>query len=175
MTTEDVHDLEIRDLTAADRDLLADLPTRVSPQSAIARFHGALTSLSEPLLDRLLDLDPGQREAIVALADGVMIAVARYARDGETDTAEIAVLVADAWQHRGLGDELLHRLTHRARSAGIARFRADMLATNTAARHLISAAGPVVHQRQDGGHVVLTVDITGTTSLPRTPEPGSRS
>ena len=152
--------IEIRDLTPADRTLLADLPTRVSPRSAISRFHGALTSLSEPMLDRLLDLEPGQREAYVAVEDGAIIAVARYARDRDTTTAEVAVLVADSWQHSGLGYQLLERLTHRARTAGITHLRADMLATNTAAHHLISAAGPVVHRELADSHVVLTVAIS---------------
>ena len=152
--------IEIRDLTAADRALLADLPARVSPQSAISRFHGALTSLSDPLLDRLLDLEPGKREAFVAIEDGAIIAVARFVRDSQTDTAEVAFLVADAWQHSGLGYQLLERLRQRARTAGITHLRADMLATNTAAHHLISAAGPVTHRQLVDSHVVLTVEIT---------------
>ena len=156
---EVVSSIEIRDLTAADRTLLADLPRRVSPQSAMSRFHGALTSLSEPLLDRLLDLAPGEREAFVAIEDGAIIAVARFVRDGETDTAEVAFIVADAWQHAGLGHQLLDRLSDRARQAGITRLRADMLASNTAAQHLISAAGPAIRREQRDSHIVVTVDI----------------
>lgn len=152
--------VEIRALTAADRVLLADLPSRVSPQSAISRFHGALTSLSEPLLDRLLDLEVGQREAVIALADGAIVGVARFVRDSPEDpTAEVAFLIADAWQHEGLGQLLLHELTDRARRAGITQVRADMLATNVAAQHLITSAGPVVAQQLVDSHVVLTVSI----------------
>jgi hypothetical protein len=61
--------LLIRSLTEADRDLLAALASRVSPQSMISRFHGAVASVTPLLLDRLLDLAPGQREALIALDD----------------------------------------------------------------------------------------------------------
>ena len=159
-TTDLPPGVELRPLTPADRALLADLPSRVSPQSAISRFHGALSQLSEPLLDHLLRLEAGQREAFVALHDGVIIGVARFARDDpESDTAEVAFLVADAWQHHGLGYVLLDRVVERARAARITRFRADMLATNTAARHLIEAAGPIVESRVEDGHLVLTVEL----------------
>ena len=153
-------DIQIRALTTADRALLADLPSRVSSQSAISRFHGALSQLSEPLLDHLLKLEVGEREAFIALSDGLIIGVARFARDAPaSDTAEVAFLVADAWQHHGLGYLLLDRIIERARAAGISRFRADMLATNTAARHLIEAAGPIVESQVSEGHLVLTVEL----------------
>jgi hypothetical protein len=53
-----VEGLLARSLTEADRDLLAALASRVSPQSMISRFHGAVGNLPPSLLDRLLDLAP---------------------------------------------------------------------------------------------------------------------
>jgi hypothetical protein len=75
--------LTIRPLAAADRGDLAELPERVSPQSAISRFHGALSPLSEPFLDQLLDLREGQREAVIGLDGRGIVGVARFARDAE--------------------------------------------------------------------------------------------
>ena len=129
--------LTIRPLAAADRSALAKLPDRVSSNSAIARFHGAISSLSEPLLDHLLNLEAGQREAVVAIDERGIVGVARYARDSaDSDTAEVAILVADEWQHRGVARQMLRSLIAQALQAGITRFRADMLKENIAARRL---------------------------------------
>ena len=56
----------IRPMTPADRPALANFPNRVSAGSAIFRFHGSVTVLTDKTLDLLLDLVDGQREAIIA-------------------------------------------------------------------------------------------------------------
>ena len=155
-------DLTIRPLTAADRDLLAELPSRVSPQSAISRFHGAVSSLAGPLLDHLLDLHDGEREALAALDSQGIVGVARFARDADDpDTAEVAILVADEWQHRGVAHLLFAPLRARALAAGITKIRADMLSENTAARRLFAELAPTLNERHVGGHVVMTMDLLG--------------
>ena len=155
--------LTIRPLAAADRSALAKLPDRVSAPSAIARFHGAVSSLSEPLLDHLLNLEAGQREAVVAVDETGIVGVARYARDSAgSDTAEVAILVADEWQHRGVARQMLRSLIARALQAGITRFRADMLAENIAARRLFAGLAPTVDERFTSDHVVVTIDLLGS-------------
>jgi hypothetical protein len=102
--------LTIRPLTAADRAALAKLPGRVSPQSAIGRSHGALNRLTDPLLDRLLDLEPGRHEAPVAADELVIAGVARFIRDEDASgTAEVAIIIADDWQHQGVARLMLDR------------------------------------------------------------------
>lgn len=153
--------LTIRPLTAADRASLAELPERVSPQSAVSRFHGAVSGLSEPFLDLLLDLREGQREAMIALDDRGIVGVARFARDAQdADVAEVAVLVADEWQHRGVAYQMLRPLIARAVSAGITGLRADMLVENTAARRLFAGVGPTLREIVVNGHVVVTIDLS---------------
>jgi RimJ/RimL family protein N-acetyltransferase len=154
--------LTIRPLAAADRSALAKLPDRISRQSAIARFHGAISSLSEPLLDHLLNLEAGQREAVVAIDERGIVGVARYARDSaDSDTAEVAILVADEWQHHGVAHQMLRPLIAQALQAGITRFRADMLQENIAARRLFAELAPTVNERFTSGHVVVTIDLLG--------------
>ena len=155
--------LTIRPLAAADRSDLAKLPDRVSSKSAIARFHGAVSSLSEPLLDQLLDLEAGQREAVVSIDERGIVGVARYARDSaDSDTAEVAILVADEWQHHGVARQMLRLLITQALQAGITRFRADMLLENIAARRLFAELAPTVNERLTSGHVVVTIDLLGS-------------
>jgi acetyltransferase len=155
--------LLIRSLTEADRDLLAALASRVSPQSMISRFHGAVASVTPLLLDRLLDLAPGQREALIALDDQEVVAVVRYARDTQDgDTADVAALVADEWQHHGVGLELMRQLAGRARAAGIIRFRGDMLSGNAGAQRLVTALGRLVSSRETDGHAVVIIDLASS-------------
>jgi acetyltransferase len=119
----------IRPMTPADRSALADFPNRVSAGSAIFRFRGSLTVVTDQTLDLLLDLVDGQREAITAVDDRGIAGVARFARDDlDPAIAEVAILVADEWQHRGPARQLLRPLAERARSAGIERFRAEIQA-----------------------------------------------
>jgi RimJ/RimL family protein N-acetyltransferase len=152
--------LTIRPLAAADRSALAKLPDRVSAPSAVARFHGAVTSLSEPLLDHLLNLEAGQREAVVAVDERGIAGVARYARDSaDSDTAEVAI---DEWQHRGVARQMLRLLIAQALQAGITRFRADMLLENIAAQRLFAGLAPTVDERITSGHVVVTIDLLGS-------------
>jgi GNAT superfamily N-acetyltransferase len=79
--------------------------------------------LTDSKLDRLLDIEVGRHEAFIALDDRGIAGVARYARD-ETDptTTEVAILVADEWQHRGVTRELMRPLMTGARDAGINGF-----------------------------------------------------
>jgi RimJ/RimL family protein N-acetyltransferase len=66
------------------------------------------------------------------------VGVARYVRDaGDPHAAEIAVTIVDDWQGRGLGTELLTRLSGRARSEGIHRFTALVAEDNTAMAGLL--------------------------------------
>ena len=140
----------IRPMTPADRPALADFPNRVSAGSAIFRFHGSVTMLTDKTLDLLLDLVDGQREAITAVDDRGIAGVARFARDDlDPATAEVAILVADEWQHRGLARQLLRPLAERARSAGIERFRAEIQADNTVARRFFLGLTPTARAARE--------------------------
>jgi GNAT superfamily N-acetyltransferase len=112
------------------------------------------------MLNRLLDLESGQREAVVAADSQGIADVARFAQDAvDSDTAEVAVLVADEWQPHGVGQQLLRPLIEAARTAGITVFRADLLAQNTAARHLLTGAAPTLDETVAAGHAVIRLDL----------------
>jgi RimJ/RimL family protein N-acetyltransferase len=90
------------------------------------------------------------------------VGIARYVRDREDPgAAEIAVTIVDDWQGRGLGTELLARLSDRACQEGIGRFTALVAADNAAAAGLLrnSGAGLV---RRGSGTVEYEIDLTCT-------------
>ena len=143
----------IRQVRSTDAPLLADGFARLSPRSRRMRFLGAKTTLSAAELRYFTEVDHHDHEAIGALsaADGRGVGIARYVRDADDpQAAEIAVTVVDDWQGRGLGTELLSRLSDRARQAGIHRFTALAAAENVAVAGLARSLGACLAGRGPG-------------------------
>ena len=143
----------IRPVRSTDAPLLADGFARLSPRSRQMRFLGAKTTLSAAELRYFTEVDHHDHEAIGALsaADGRGVGIARYIRDADDpQAAEIAVTVVDDWQGRGLGTELLSRLSDRARQAGIHRFTALAAAENVAVAGLARKLGACLAGRGAG-------------------------
>jgi len=151
-------------LTPDDGAALAALLTRVSPDTSYARFHGYVRELTTPLLDRLLDLERGRHEAVIAETDDGIVAIARYVRDTPTSAdAEAAIVVADAWQRTGLGRELMHELMTAARQAGVRRFRATMMAGSAPVRGFVTTLAPTARGRLVDDKVVVMIDLPDPT------------
>jgi RimJ/RimL family protein N-acetyltransferase len=153
----------IRPIRADDRERLQLSHARLSEQSRYRRFMSSKPSLSTSDVRYLVDIDGRDHYALVATVaepEGeAIIAVARYVRlAGDSDVAEFAIVVGDAWQGKGLGAELLGRLADAAVTRGVERFYATILADNVAIRRLIErlADGPV-NRRRDGN--ILEVDF----------------
>lgn len=134
----------IRQVRGTDAPLLADGFARLSPRSRQLRFLGPKTMLPDAELRYLTEVDHHDHEAIGALsaADGCGVGIARYVRDAhDPQAAEIAVTIVDDWQGRGLGAELLSRLSDLARQAGIHRFTALVATDNAASAGLLRNLG----------------------------------
>jgi RimJ/RimL family protein N-acetyltransferase len=134
----------IRQVRSADAPLLADGFARLGAASRQSRFLGVKKGLSAAELRYFTDVDHHDHEALAALdrAGGHGVGIARYVRDtGDPQAAEIAVTIVDDWQGRGLGTELLARLSDRARTEGIRRFTALADAGNVAVAALLRNAG----------------------------------
>jgi RimJ/RimL family protein N-acetyltransferase len=130
----------IRPVGSADAPLLADGFARLSPESRRLRFLRRKDELTPAELRYFTDVDHHHHEALGALdhTGGRGVGIARYVRDtGDPHSAEIAVTVADDWQGRGLGAELLAQLSGRARAEGIRRFTALVSAENVAMTALL--------------------------------------
>jgi RimJ/RimL family protein N-acetyltransferase len=130
----------IRPVRPSDAVLLAEGFTRLSERSRRMRFLGRKHTLTEADLRFYTDVDHHNHEALGALdqARGGGVGIARYIRDREDpEAAEIAVTIVDDWQGRGLGIELMDRLSERARQEGICRFTAMVAADNAAVAGLL--------------------------------------
>jgi GNAT superfamily N-acetyltransferase len=103
---------------------------KLSPQTLYRRFLSPIARPEQARPDRLLDVDHRDREALVALVAGEIVGVARYVRKPGQDAADLAVVVADAWQRRGIATLLLKALGDQALAAGIESFSVLMQADN---------------------------------------------
>jgi RimJ/RimL family protein N-acetyltransferase len=148
--------VRLRPIRPDDAGALTALYDRLSPESAYQRFFTMMRRLPRDWARVLANVDHDRRAAIVAAGpDGELVGVARYAWDAGADEAEIAVVVQDAWQGRGLGTILLRALLAHADGRGISRFRAYVLADNHRMLRLIGKLGLVAQRSLDRGVVSL--------------------
>jgi len=112
----------------------------LSDKSRYQRFMQYVRELSPRMLARFTQLDYDRELALVALWEGEFVAVGRYAPNADGTTAEFALTVADDWQGKGLGRNLLERLSEAARAAGYRALYGHILDANREmlelARHL---------------------------------------
>ena len=144
-TTHSGEKITIRVLEEEDTELLIDMFSRLSPESTRLRFHLYTTRIPEDRMRQeakaLTQHDPC-RMAVVATVqeDGQehAIGVAHFARANSKDTdAEVAIVVRDDYQRKGLGKYLLKILAGRARQEGVTHFTAWILAENIRLMKLI--------------------------------------
>ncbi len=113
----------IRPIRITDTQMESDFVNHLSPDSKHFRFLGGVRELPQSEITRLCDVDGKWSMAFVATIrrDGreTEIGVSRYAPEGTADTREIAVTVADAWQHKGLGCILMKLLIESAKANGV--------------------------------------------------------
>jgi GNAT superfamily N-acetyltransferase len=124
----------IRPIRGADTEMEQEFIRRLSPMSKHFRFFGGVRELGAAELRRLCEVDGKKAAAFVAtvLRDGreVEIGVSRYASGA--GASEMAVTVADEWQHRGLGTTLAKHLIDAARRNGVTHLYSVELDDNAA-------------------------------------------
>ena len=142
--------------------------SNLSAQSLYLRFHG-FRAVDRDLVDPLLDPDWENQGALAGWLDAAgasrVVAVASYARLGDSDGAEMAFAVLDLEQGRGIGTRLLEQLAIRAQEHGITRFVAEVLASNSAALSVFADAGFEVDRDRRSDEVELRFPIAQTSSF----------
>ena len=127
-----------RPVQPADQKLFCRLWSRLSPDTVYRRFHAPVRALPEETVRHLVTVDHDQRDAVVAVVGGEVVGVARYDRPPDApSTAEIAIVVEDAWQGVGLGRQLLGELTDLAARRGVHTLTATVQPDNDRIQRLI--------------------------------------
>lgn len=153
---------DTRDATAARA-----MQGRCSTETLSLRYHGPVAD-ADRFLDHLLSPHFG-RTLAVETVQGRLVALGHLLWDGEE--TEVALLVEDAWQQRGIGAELLRQLATMAAQARSENIYAVTQASNTAMVAAMRSLGlPLDYQIEDGT-LVITAQVTplpaaGTDSRP---------
>ncbi len=120
---------QLRPIVPADSDEFIEFYSRVSEESKYFRFFAPYPTLSARDVRRFTVVDHDRRVAFVMTLHGQIIAVGRYDATSD-DEAEVAFLVEDAHQGRGIGQLLLEHLAQAGRERGLERFHAEVLPSN---------------------------------------------
>jgi RimJ/RimL family protein N-acetyltransferase len=157
----------VRPVEPDDKRLIAAAFESLSPETRYRRFFSPLQSLNSQDLRYLTEVDHHDHEALAAVnpENGMIVGVARYVRSEDPAEAEVAVVVGDPWQGRGVATALLERLVERAREAGIERFVALVLSENVDGIEFFRHVAPGGKTRRSAsGHTEVLLDL---------PEPGA--
>jgi RimJ/RimL family protein N-acetyltransferase len=150
----------VRPLRAEDAARLVAFHEGLSPETIYRRFFGVHPHLSEQEVEHFCQLDGRGRFALAAVNDDRIVGVARMECLEQPSTAEVAFVLANDYQHKGLGIRMAQLLLRAAVERGIDRVVADTMADNDPMIHLLSNAGfPCVLTHQD--HLVrIECDLT---------------
>ncbi|MFI1536141.1 bifunctional acetate--CoA ligase family protein/GNAT family N-acetyltransferase [Streptomyces anandii] len=160
----------IRPITADDADRLVSFYEQVSDESKYYRFFAPYPRLSAKDVHRFTHHDFVDRVGLAATVGGEFIATVRYDRvgadgmpaSGPSDEAEVAFLVQDAHQGRGVASALLEHIAAVARERGIRRFTAEVLPGNTKMIKVFTDAGYTQKRSFEDGVVHLEFGIEPT-------------
>jgi GNAT superfamily N-acetyltransferase len=134
----------VRPIEPGDRDGLAAAFEKLSADPHMHRLLGPKRRLSDRELGYLTEVDHVTHEALVALdGQGHIVGIARYAArpSSSRESAELAVVVLDGWQRRGIASTLAARLVGRARGNGFSTLTATAFGDSMAARSVLGRLG----------------------------------
>ncbi|MGW7355395.1 GNAT family N-acetyltransferase [Streptomyces sp. NPDC054802] len=160
----------IRPITTEDADRLVSFYEQVSDESKYYRFFAPYPRLSAKDVHRFTHHDYVDRVGLAVTVGGEFIATVRYDRinaqgrpaSAPADEAEVAFLVQDAHQGRGVASALLEHIAAVARERGIRRFAAEVLPANSKMIKVFRDAGYTQRRSFEDGSVHLTLDLEPT-------------
>jgi GNAT superfamily N-acetyltransferase len=161
VSPDDVHYV-LRPIRSDDAERLVAFHAHLSQRTRYMRFFSFHPTLTSDEVERFTRVDYIDRLALVAEINGVLIAVARFDRHKGTSEAEVAFVVADEYQHHGIGSLLLDELVVLARERGITTFLADTLSENHTMLGVFLHAGFKVQTHTECGTVYLHFEIAPT-------------
>ncbi|MEU5550131.1 GNAT family N-acetyltransferase [Micromonospora sp. NPDC047793] len=155
--------VQLRPIRPTDAPAIVEMHARFSERTRYLRYFSPYPRIPERDLHRFVNVDHRDREAFVVLAGDRIVAVGRYERLGPASPdAEVAFVVEDAYQGRGIGSVLLEHLADAARRSGIVNFVAEVLPANGAMLRVFADFGYQIQRQFADGVVHLTFPIAPT-------------
>ncbi|GAA3851800.1 bifunctional GNAT family N-acetyltransferase/acetate--CoA ligase family protein [Saccharothrix violaceirubra] len=154
--------VHVRPITPDDAERLVAFHGRLSERTRYFRYFGPYPRMPRRDVERFTTVDHADRVALIALLGDDIIAVGRYDRIDAGRSAEVAFVVEDAHQGRGLGSILLEHLAAAARERDLSRFTAEVLMENGQMVRVFRDAGYRVSRAFEEGVLHLEFDIDPT-------------
>jgi GNAT superfamily N-acetyltransferase len=140
--------------TPSDTEKLRAMFARSSQKTIYRRFHIPYPEVPDWMVALMLEADHHDKESLVAVAEEKIVGHAMYARLAYGTEAEMAIVVEDGWQSKGVGTSLLSDLALRAKRRGIETFTGEVLATNQPMLGLAAMFPGTDYTTEDGVHHV---------------------
>ncbi len=157
----------IRPTQQSDYDLLIDFLKQISLDALTYRFFAEVSP--ESAADLLLrEFENEEKVSLVVLLGEPprIIATGEYVQEGEgSESAEVAFLVDNSFQGKGIGSLLLERLALTGVHRGLRKFRAFTLADNMQMLDVFRASGYVIESEQESGEVEVSFDIEPSVQM----------
>lgn len=155
--------VQLRSIRPDDAAAIVAMHARFSERTRYLRYFSPYPRIPERDLQRFVNVDHRDREALVVLAGDRIVAVGRYERLGPASPeAEVAFVVEDAYQGRGIGSVLLEHLADAASRYGIVHFVAEVLPANGAMLRVFADFGYQIARQYADGVVHLSFPIAPT-------------
>jgi len=163
-TLRDGTEIFFRPVKPTDETALSEMLYSLSEESVQKRYMTRTTMFPHKDVQKLTNIDYQQDIAIVGTVPGAsgeqIVALAQYFLDPKTQTAEVAFIVQDEWQQKGMGTFLLDYITRIAKQRGVKRFSAKVLPVNKPMLAIFYNSGYKVNTEFDGDVYSITYDLT---------------
>jgi RimJ/RimL family protein N-acetyltransferase len=158
-------EVTFRPIAPHDAAALVRFHARLSRRAVTMRYFYPHLVLRAEEVEHFTNVDGKDRVALVVERANELVAVGRFDRLNDPTLAEVAFVVADEFQHRGIATLLLARLADRARDNGIREFMAEVLAENAPMLSVFHAAGFSVKSKCEWGTIELKMRIVPAGSV----------
>jgi GNAT superfamily N-acetyltransferase len=154
----------VRPIKVADEDHLRDFFYKLSDHSVYLRYFRKLKSMPQRILQKTADVDYSTEMALVVLSppdtsQNELVAIGHWVSDPRGGLPEIAFQVRDDWQGEGLGTYLFQRLVEIAKTMGLPKLKADVLADNKGMNVIFEHSGVPSTRTSDFGVITYTFDL----------------
>jgi len=162
-TLRDGTEIFFRPVKPTDEPALSEMLYSLSAESVKTRYLTHTVAFAHSHIQQLTNIDYKNDLAIVGVVPSVsgedVVAIAQYFLDPHTQAAEVAFVVQDEWQQKGMGTFLLDYLTQTAKKRGVKRFFAKVLPGNKSMLAVFHNSGYKVNTEFDGDAYSITYDL----------------
>ncbi|MGE5893856.1 MAG: GNAT family N-acetyltransferase, partial [bacterium] len=154
-TTKEGFKIKLRPVKFSDEHLLKDFFYSLSSDCMYSRFISTRTDMHHERLQNFTVIDYTKEMVILAVIEEegkeLVVGMAQYYIDENFHTAEVAFVVRDDYQGRGIGATLVLYLTYLAKKCGLHGFTAEVLVSNKQMLHLFETMGFVIEKTREAG------------------------